>query len=52
MVSAIAVASQQQSQAAREISERIEEVAQVAGDNSHTATQSSSIAAHLYQLCG
>lgn len=52
MVSAVAVASQQQSQAAREISKRIEEVAQVAGDNAHTATQSSNIAAHLYKLCG
>ena len=51
MVSAIAVASQQQSQASREISERIEEVAVVADTNSRTAQQSSSIATHLYQLC-
>jgi methyl-accepting chemotaxis protein len=52
MVSAIAVASQQQGEAAREISERIEYVAQVADDNSRTATEASSIAGHLYQLCG
>lgn len=51
MLSAIAVASQQQGQASREISERVEEVAVAADTNNHTAKQSSSIAAHLYQLC-
>ena len=50
MISEISEASTQQNDAAHEISEKIEEVARVAGENSSMATQSSVIANHLYTL--
>ncbi len=51
MVLAISEATSQQNEAARDISERVEEVAVAAGENSRVAEQSSSIAKHLYELC-
>lgn len=51
MVLAILDATGQQNDAARDISERVEEVAIAAGENSRAAEQSSSIAGHLYNLC-
>jgi len=51
MVLAIVDATAQQNQAARDISERVEEVAVAASENSQAAEQSSSIAIHLYNLC-
>ena len=51
MVSAITEASAQQNEAARDISQRVEEMAIAAGESSQVAEQSSSIAAHLYKLC-
>lgn len=51
MVLAIVDATGQQNQAARDISERVEEVAAAATENSQVAEQSSSIANHLYNLC-
>jgi len=51
MVLAITAATSQQNEAARDISERVEEVAVAAGENSRVAEQSSSIAKHLYELC-
>jgi len=51
MVLAIVDATSQQNQAARDISERVEEVAAAASENSQAAEQSSSIATHLYNLC-
>jgi len=50
MISEISTASKQQNEAAHEISEKIEEVARVAVENSDMATQSSVIASHLYSL--
>lgn len=51
MVLAMAEATSQQNDAARDISERVEEVAVAASENSKVAEQSSSIADHLYNLC-
>ena len=51
MVSAVLDATAQQSNAARDISERVEEVAITADENCRMAEQSSCIAGHLYNLC-
>jgi methyl-accepting chemotaxis protein len=51
MVLTMTEASGQQNEAARDISERVEEVAQAASENSVVAEQSSSIAIYLYNLC-
>ncbi len=51
MVSAVLDATAQQSNAARDISERVEEVAIAADENCRMAEQSSCIAGHLYNLC-
>lgn len=51
MVLAMTQATDQQNEAARDISERVEEVAVAASENSRVAEQSSSIAGHLYNLC-
>lgn len=51
MVSVVLDATSQQGEAARDISERVEEVAVAASENSRVAEQSSSIASHLYNLC-
>ncbi len=49
-IDSIAVASQQQGQAAREISQHIEVVADLARQNSYRAGQAAEIAEHLHQL--
>lgn len=49
-VDSIAVASQQQGQAAREISQHIEVVAELARQNSYRAGQAAEIAEHLHRL--
>lgn len=51
MVLAMTAATSQQNKTVRDVSERVEEVAVVAGENNRVAEQSSSIAKHLYQLC-
>jgi methyl-accepting chemotaxis protein len=50
LIDGIAVAAQQQSQAAHEISQHIETVANLANENSGRATQAADIAAHLHRL--
>jgi methyl-accepting chemotaxis protein len=51
MVLTMTEASVQQNEAARDISQRVEEVALAATENSGVAEQSSSIAIYLYNLC-
>jgi methyl-accepting chemotaxis protein len=51
MVLTMTEASVQQNEAARDISQRVEEVAFAATENSRVAEQSSSIAIYLYNLC-
>jgi methyl-accepting chemotaxis protein len=51
MVLTMTEASVQQNEAARDISQRVEEVAFAATENSGVAEQSSSIAIYLYNLC-
>jgi methyl-accepting chemotaxis protein len=51
MVLTMTEASVQQNEAARDISQRVEEVAFAATENSGVAEQSSSIAIYLYKLC-
>lgn len=51
MIHAVSSASTQQTEAALEISKNIEQVAEVAEQNSLMATQSTHISNHLYNLC-